>query len=331
MSTILNHASGSGDPATSLSALWAYVQPALDHIVKSPSNDPNGKAPAIDFGLYTGIHSACYNYFTSAQHEAMSLDASDDRAAARGKDIYARLDKYFEEVARELTLGAPLDDITLIQYLVPSFNRYHAGAFAANRLLNYVNRHYVKRAMDEDNGWFRMADVLKAMGPDEQEHRFNITKRYQEKKLEELQQWGYKEGDSSEQLAFAESCAEAGSPLDRVVPVASTAHRRFRTEFLEPLLATPKIKGTTRNKNKIPKAPTTPNPARPKGRLARAIHELLETDAVGPEERLRLARDLAKALQVTGVKEDHPLRKKLDKFLASSVSPIPPSDTTLRR
>jgi len=61
MPTILNHASGSANPATSLSSLWAYVQPALDHIVKSPSNDPNGKAPAIDFGLYTGIHSACYN------------------------------------------------------------------------------------------------------------------------------------------------------------------------------------------------------------------------------------------------------------------------------
>ena len=61
MPAILNHASGSANPATSLSALWAYLQPALDHIVKSASNDPSGKAPAIDFGLYAGIHSACYN------------------------------------------------------------------------------------------------------------------------------------------------------------------------------------------------------------------------------------------------------------------------------
>lgn len=61
MATLLNHASGSANPSTSLPALWAYLQPALDHIVKSSSNDPDGKAPAIDFGLYTGIHSACYN------------------------------------------------------------------------------------------------------------------------------------------------------------------------------------------------------------------------------------------------------------------------------
>jgi hypothetical protein len=58
---MLNPASGSANPAASLSALWAYLQPALDHIVKTPSNDPNGKAPAIDFGFYAGIHSACYN------------------------------------------------------------------------------------------------------------------------------------------------------------------------------------------------------------------------------------------------------------------------------
>jgi len=58
---MLNPASGSANPAASLAALWAYLQPALDHIVKSPSNDPNGKAPAIDFGFYAGIHSACYN------------------------------------------------------------------------------------------------------------------------------------------------------------------------------------------------------------------------------------------------------------------------------
>lgn len=58
---VLNPASGSSNPATSSVALWAYLKPALDHIVRSPSNDPNGKAPAVDFVLYSGIHTACYN------------------------------------------------------------------------------------------------------------------------------------------------------------------------------------------------------------------------------------------------------------------------------
>jgi hypothetical protein len=52
--------SGSANPAASLSALWAYLLPALNHIVKSPTNNSD-KAPAIDIGFYAGIHTACYN------------------------------------------------------------------------------------------------------------------------------------------------------------------------------------------------------------------------------------------------------------------------------
>lgn len=51
---------GSANPAASLSALWAYLVPALDHIVKSSTNNP-AKAPSIDMEFYSGIHSACYN------------------------------------------------------------------------------------------------------------------------------------------------------------------------------------------------------------------------------------------------------------------------------
>ncbi|PPQ67397.1 hypothetical protein CVT25_005976 [Psilocybe cyanescens] len=332
MPTLLNHASGSANPATSQSALWAYLQPALDHIIKSPSNDPNGKAPAIDFGLYAGIHSACYNYFT-AQSEANAANPSndDDVQPASGTDIYVQLDKYFEEATRELSLGAPLDDITLIQYIVPSFNRYHAGAQSANRLLSYVNRHYVKRAVDEDRGWLRLSDVLESVAKSisNDDSREIITRKLREKRVDELRKWGYHDGDSSEQVVFAESCAEAASSLDRVVPVASLALRRFRTEFMEPLLAIPKNKGKSKAKNKIPK-PLGPNPTRPKGRLARAIKELLETDAVDEEERYRLASGLAKALQIIGVKEENLLRKKLDKYVLSVSSTLipPPSKSS---
>ncbi len=55
-----NPATGSANPAASLSSLWAYLLPALNHIVKSPTNNIS-KAPAIDVEFYSGIHSACYN------------------------------------------------------------------------------------------------------------------------------------------------------------------------------------------------------------------------------------------------------------------------------
>ncbi|PPQ72673.1 hypothetical protein CVT26_002889 [Gymnopilus dilepis] len=265
-----------------------------------------------------------YLSFT-AQTEANSSSSAggtdENQLPASGTDLYGQLDKYFEEAAKELALGAPLDDVSLLRYIVPSFNRYHAGAQSANRLLNYVNRHYVKRAVDEDRGWFRVADLIELVAKDipNEGSKDALSKIYREKKMEELKKWGYEEGDP-DKAALAESCAEAASSPDRIVPVASLAHRRFRTDFIEHLLISPKAKGKSKAKNKMPKAPLGSQPARPKGRLPRAVHDLLESDTVEMEEKVLLATGLAKMLQLIGVRKDHVLRKKLDKFLASTLS-----------
>ncbi|KAJ7758518.1 hypothetical protein DFH07DRAFT_868020 [Mycena maculata] len=305
--------SGSANPAASLSALWAYLLPALNHIVRSPTNNSD-KAPAIDISFYAGIHTACYNYFTS-QSETKS-NARNEPSSTSGTDLYEQLDKYYIDAAREVMLGAPQDDSTLIHYIVPCFNRFSAGAMSVNRLLNYVNRHYVKRAVDEDKGWLRLNDVLESVAKTitADDSREKISERLKEKRTGELMKWGYKVDGSGESMTSAEACAEAASPPDRIVSVSSLAHRRFRTEVFEPLLAVPVVKGK-KTKNKIPKA-AGPAPL-PKGRLARAVKELLESKGRDEEERSRLVRDLAGALRMVGVRPDHPLRKRLDKFIAS--------------
>lgn len=250
----------------------------------------------------------------------MSSDHKNDSKS--GPDIYAQLDQYFADATREIALGAPLDDITLIQYLVPSFNRFHAGVQSANRLLNYINRHYVKHAVEEDKGWLRFTDVLESLAKDfpKENSRDFISKFMRERKLQELKKWGYVEGDSQENLALAEACAEAASPTDRVVPIGSLAHRRFRTEVMDPLLTSPRIKGKSKAKHKIPKAPASPNPALPRGRLARAVKELLEGSSVTEDERQGLASGLAKALKIIGFRSDNHVRKTLDKYLAAGTA-----------
>ncbi|KAG6894297.1 hypothetical protein C0992_006684, partial [Termitomyces sp. T32_za158] len=314
---LLNPATGSANPAASLSALWVYLHPALEHIMKSPTNYPNGKAPSIDIGFYSGIHSACYNYFT-AQSEASNATARIlESNSTSGTDLYARLDRYFADIARELLLGTPNDDFELVHYIVPCFNRYSAGAQSVNRLLSYVNRHYVKRAVDEDKGWLRLSDVLQTVAktatPDDT--RQKISSRLKEKRMDELKRWGYEEGGSSELLAAAEASAEAASPPDRIVSVVSLAHRRFRTEFFEPLLAIPKMKGKPKVKHKVPRAPG-PGKSGPKGRLARGVKDLLEREEFDEQNRLYLATSLANSLGAAGIRADHPLRRKLDKFVA---------------
>lgn len=322
-----NPSTGSANPSASLHALWGYLHPALDHIVRAPTNNP-AKAPAIDVSYHMGVHTAVYNYFT-AQSDASSAPAGlagfparfsvqSEKAKASGADLYEQLDRYYADVAREIFLGAPADDSTLVHYLVPCFNRYAAGAQSVSRLLNYVNRHYVKRAIDEDRGWLRLADVLDAVARTirEDDTREKVQKRLRERRTEELKKWGFREGDPPGRVAHIESYAEAASPPDRVVPLAALAYRRFRLEVMDQLLAVPKLKGSKgKGKKKRPPPSNGDKPPLPRGRLARAVKELLESKGGDEEEKRRLAGELAIALRTVGIKVDHPLRKKLDKFL----------------
>lgn len=317
-----NPSAGSANPAVSLSALWGYLLPALNHIARSPTNTPE-KAPAIDLAYHMGIHTATYNYITTVPDlpiAGLPLGAppsnKERQTDSTGTDLYLHLDKFFTDHSRELLLGAPEDDTTLVQYLIPCFKRYAVGAHSINRLLNYVNRHYVKRAVDEDRGWLTLGDMLDTVARSIQEGRTReqIAQRLKEKRMDELKKWGYEAGGPPAKLAEAELCAEAASPLDRVVPLGALALRRFRTEFVEPLLAAPNMKGKRRRPGAPPVNGSKIN--LPKGRLARAVEELLGAQGGDSEQRCGLAADLAAMLRIVGVQHTHPMRKRLDKFLA---------------
>ncbi|KAH9964541.1 hypothetical protein BC827DRAFT_1085935, partial [Russula dissimulans] len=344
--------SGSTDPSASLPALWGYIQPALDHIIRSPTNNLS-KAPAVDVHYHMGIHTALYNYFTNhattgppppppppSLHPGKGAAAHNlirgtpAAALPPGHDVYDRLDAYFADVAREVLLGAPLDDSALVHYLVPCFIRYSAGGQSIHRLLNYVNRQFVRRAVDEDKGWLRFGDIIsselaKGLGlaagaaaaadRDRREesalggvgsHR-RIAEKMRERRVAELRRWGAPDGSTPAQLALAEACAEAASSPERVVPVLSLAYRRFRTEVLEPLLAAPKPKSEGKKKTKRGKKGEALGPG---GRLTRSAKELLESKGGDEEERNRLASELADMLMRVGVRPDHPLRKRLKKY-----------------
>ncbi|TFK57670.1 hypothetical protein OE88DRAFT_1671817 [Heliocybe sulcata] len=319
-----NPATGSANPSASLPALWGYMMPALNHILRSPTNDLH-RAPAIDPAYHMGIHTAVYNYFTNKSMEAQYPPPPSPKGkgtpALRGLDLYQQLDDYLGGAAREVLLGAPHDDATLVHYLVPCFSRYAAGARSVSRLLNYVNRHYVKRAVDEDRGWLRLGDVLDAVAKTivEGDSRQQIAQRLKERRTEELKKWGYEDGGPAELLAQAEAYAEAASAPDRVVPLLSLAYKRFRIDCIEPLLVIPKAKKKG-GKNKRPPPSNSGGPPGPKGRLARSVKELLESKDGDEDEKRRLANELAMCLRMCGVRADHPLRKRLDKFLASDLS-----------
>ena len=363
MSNLLpNPETGSANPSASLPALWSYIQPALDHIIRSPTNNLS-KAPAVDVSYHMGIHTALYNYFTTHVSSAppppshiakgaSTLSRGSSAVLPPGHDIYDRLDEYFEDVAREVLRGAPLDDSALVHYLVPCFIRYSTGAQSINRLLNYVNRQYVRRAVDEDKGWLRFGDIVSSElaegptppssgggggarddgGPGCTGSHKRIAEKMRERRAAELRRWGAPEDGTAEQLALAEACAEAASAPEHVVPVLSLAYRRFRTEVLEPLLAVPRPKREGKKKKKGKQggdgaataavigsvAEVDEVATGPRGRLARSVKELLESKGGDEEEHNRFACEMADMLMRVGVRPDHPLRRRLRKYCVAA-------------
>ncbi|KAF9234395.1 hypothetical protein BU15DRAFT_90001 [Melanogaster broomeanus] len=310
-----NPSAGRANPSASFSSLWGYLLPALNHIVRFPMNSPE-KAPAIDISYHMGIHTAVYNYFTAESEVANARPKSgtvgssdrDNGREASGTDLYKHLNKYYMDLVRELLLGVPEDDTTLVQYIIPCYKRYSVGAHSVNRLLNY------------DRGWLMLSDIFDAVAKsvEEGDTREKIVKKLKERRVEELKKWGYEEGGSAESFAQAEQCAEAASSLDCIVPLSALALRRFKTEFIESLLAAPKMKVKT----KRPGAASIRGDKAhlPKGRLARSVRELLEVQEVDLEERRYLAAELTMTLHAVGIRNGHPVRTKLDKFLATETS-----------
>ena len=176
--------------------------------------------------------------------------------------------------------------------------------------------------------------------------REKIAHALRERRLELLRQWGYTDTDGdppdSAALSRAEASAEAASSLDRVVPLLSMSHRRFREEVVKPLLAVStagsvvgpsggrKAKGKRRKGGKGGKGvkpsggellPVVPvdgesgGVSLPKSRLGRAVKAFIESaDEDNMDERIQMARELNEMLGVVGVTVDHVLRKRLERF-----------------
>jgi len=306
------------------------VQPALEHLLLF-NKDGSPTPPALEPAYHMGIHTMIYNYFTSQSdtshsryhrlqdQEDGSVDGRDNKSANPSPDLYALLDRYLQSTVQDIFQTIPTDGESLVRYYAAQFERFAAGMQSIHRLLNYINRHYVKRAQDEDRGWLRMTDVLdgklaRTLVTDGQLTRKKLMETLKERRLKELEAWGYEPGEGEESIAAAECCAEAASPPDRIVHINALGLRRWRTELVEPLLAVPKVGSKPPKKgggggNK-PQT-SVKRPTALKSRLSRAIQEVQETETLSVQEKKELGERLDNSLRLVGLQRDHPLRRKL--------------------
>lgn len=151
-------------------------------------------------------------------------------------------------------------------------------------------------------------------GPAGESNQRTIAQIKTDSVILELKKWEYKDGDSREN-AVAEARAEAASPLGRIVPVSSLAHRRFRIEVLEPLLSYAKSNDSIRPRSKL-KSPIACLPYRQKGRLAWAVQNFCDSSSISESRPVLVALD--SALSTAGVGQGTHLRKWLHHLLSAT-------------
>lgn len=275
----------------SLPAVWAYILPALDNIMRSQPDSL--EPPPLDVNYHMGVYTVVYNFATATKPEpgqmlngtgmpsssrsrmltggfalglgggsfgfdedsslspsslgpltqAITAPSQKDWFAERvehvksmvGYELYVHLEDYFRGVARDIRSHAPMEDSALLSYYLASYARFTNGVAIINRLFAYLNRHFVTRAVDEGMGWVSMQDVFKDKRPSAKKTKKD-AELLEAKKRDQLKHWGFN-GGTAEQRRYAETCAEAGSPTDRIIPVASLAHRCWRIEVVEPFLS----------------------------------------------------------------------------------------------
>ncbi|MCJ1312092.1 hypothetical protein MMC25_005766 [Agyrium rufum] len=141
-----------GQPVPSrddLDGTWNYLKEGVDQIMTRLDD-------GVDMISYMGIYTAVHNFCTSqrAQTSAAigqaSTLSSHRGAHLIGEDLYKNLKDYLRdhlEMLYEKSTGHT--DEALLSYYIREWNRFTAAAAFSNHLFKYLNRHWVKREVDE--------------------------------------------------------------------------------------------------------------------------------------------------------------------------------------
>ncbi|KAH8921932.1 Cullin-domain-containing protein [Atractiella rhizophila] len=137
-------------PANDLPATWRFLVEGIDHIMTRLEE-------GMSYDKYMQLYTVSYNYCTSSRMNQGSINeplglshAARSGANLMGADLYEKVDNYFvTHLSQVRHQTEDLVDEPLLQFYTKEWQRYTTGANYVNRLLAYLNRHWVKREKDE--------------------------------------------------------------------------------------------------------------------------------------------------------------------------------------
>ncbi|RKF53856.1 Cullin-1 [Golovinomyces cichoracearum] len=130
-----------------LNATWKYLEAGISKIM---SNLQEG----MDLTTYMGIYTAVHNFCTSQKAVSLpgpgSLGSAQRGAQLVGEELFENLIKYLTAYLKDLVGASKAhQDEALLSFYIREWDRYTIAAKYINHLFRYLNRHWIKREMDE--------------------------------------------------------------------------------------------------------------------------------------------------------------------------------------
>ncbi|KAL7899523.1 Cullin [Trichoderma sp. SZMC 28014] len=129
-----------------INATWKYLEDGITRIMTDLEQ-------GMDMQMYMGVYTAVHNFCTSQKAVGLSgpsMTTGHRGAHLLGEDLYNHLIQYLQKHLEALVQSSKSHtDEALLAYYIREWNRYTVAAKYIHHLFQYLNRHWVKREIDE--------------------------------------------------------------------------------------------------------------------------------------------------------------------------------------
>ncbi|KAK2630594.1 hypothetical protein QTJ16_001414 [Diplocarpon rosae] len=130
-----------------LGATWRYLEAGVSKIM---SNLQDGMDMQTYMGVYTAVHNFCTSQKAVNSSSQGVIGGAHRGAHLLGEDLYNNLIVYLTGYLEDLVEKSRThSDEALLTFYIREWDRYTVAAKYINHLFKYLNRHWVKREMDE--------------------------------------------------------------------------------------------------------------------------------------------------------------------------------------
>jgi cullin 1 len=130
-----------------IGATWNYLQAGITRVMTDLER-------GIDMQMYMGVYTAVHNFCTSQKavgfNGGPTMHATHRGAHLLGEELYNKLIAYLQNHLEGLVEKSKSHtDEALLAYYIREWGRYTTAAKYIHHLFRYLNRHWVKREIDE--------------------------------------------------------------------------------------------------------------------------------------------------------------------------------------